>query len=273
LGNSSKVSKGSSRLTALIEKTPGYAGGSTPLRTSSISCNEDGSFLFHIDADGLDSVSCKIAIYNGVSCDNMGAAYYNGLFDPWSTLGENYYKIDSSDSTISAFNFDNGYTCDENEGKVVVVFDYSLAIVGCGVLGAEAKGNVLKAKMDVLYPGYTGDLKADGDVKVTFNDDNTFQFGFDIKGVEADCVDCGIHIHVGTTCATHAEVGGHYWKQDVLRDLWKTIGGAVYNADDKGKAKGYFSLYNGYGIKENNNHVVVIHAQDGTRVACGVLTL
>jgi hypothetical protein len=219
LGNSSKVSKGSSRLTALIEKTPGYAGGSTPLRTSSISCNEDGSFLFHIDADGLDSVSCKIAIYNGVSCDNMGAAYYNGLFDSWSTLGENYYKIDSSDSTISAFNFDNGYTCDENEGKVVVVFDYSLAIVGCGLLGAEAKGNVLKAKMDMVYPEYTGDLETGGNVRVTFHDDDTFEFGFNIKGVEADCVDCGIHIHEETLCATNAEVGSLLEKGRTKRSL------------------------------------------------------
>jgi hypothetical protein len=266
-------------LTALIEMAPAYGGSSSPFGAASISCNEDGSFLFHIDADGLDTVctsssSCKVAVYDGISCDAVGSAHYNDLeygTDPWSLDGENTYFTSGGGSTSSAFNFDNGYTCDANEGKVVVAFDSDgTTIAGCGVLGEKAKESVLKAEMG-LYPNYTGDLEAEGEVTVTFNDDHTFQFRFDIKGLEADCVDCGIHIHTGTSCATHEEVSGHYWNTDVVRDLWTAAGGAVYNTDEKGKDKGSYNLYNGYGVVENNHHAVVIHLQDGTRAACGVL--
>jgi hypothetical protein len=44
--------------------------------------------------------------------------------NPWSTGDENYYfTYTDSGSTSSAFNFNYGYTCDKNEGKVVAVLD------------------------------------------------------------------------------------------------------------------------------------------------------
>jgi hypothetical protein len=113
--------------------------------------------------------------------------------NPWSTGGKNYYfTYTDSGSTSSAFNFNYGYTCNENEGKVMAMLDSdgTPTIVGWGVLGAKAKRSVLKADMDV-YPGYTGDLEAEGKVTATFNDDYMFQFPFDIKGLKVDCADCG----------------------------------------------------------------------------------
>ena len=61
------------------------------------------------------------------------------------------------------------------------------------------------------YPGYTGTYKPSGTVTVTFNDDDTFTFQFKVKGIEANCSGCGIHIHAGTSCATHELVKGHGW--------------------------------------------------------------
>jgi Cu/Zn superoxide dismutase len=303
------VKKGGT-LTALIETAPGYTGlpvtedevwdigdlhefilidedfridgplyelwSPNAFGTASISCNNDGSFLFHIDAIGLDTNCnmdelCKVAIYDGTSCETeiaMGEEYYNGLADPWSADGDNaYFTYSEGGSTSSAFNFDNGYTCDENEGKVVVVFDSSSTIAACGVLGAKAKGSVLKAEMGV-FPNYTGELEAKGKVKVTFNDDDTFQFRFDIKGLEEDCVDCAMHIHEGTSCeeADEGAVGGHFFNREKTFDL-----DTGYTTDDDGKAKGTFIGYNGYGIEENHLHVVVLHAKNMAKVACGVL--
>ena len=97
-------------------------------------------------------------------------------------------------------------------------------------------------------------------------------FKFDLKGVETNCVNCGIHIHTGTSCDTADVVGGHYWDSGKTEDQWVTAYGAVYNSDASGKDKDAFDLTNGYDIDGNDGHAVVIHAQDGSRVGCGVLS-
>ena len=121
------------------------------------------------------------------------------------------------------------------------------------------------------YPGYVGDLNARGKVKVTFHDNDTFKFHFALRGLEANCEGCGIHIHAGVSCATNEEVKGHGWNSVVVQDLWTPAGGAVYSTNKYGRAEGYFEMFNGYGYEENLNHAVVIHAQDGKRVGCGLL--
>merc|ERR1712151_126322 len=110
-----------------------------------------------------------------------------------------------------------------------------------------------------------------GTVTVAFHDDETFRFSYDVEGLEANCVDCGIHIHMGTSCETHELVEGHGWNSVVVQDLWTTAGGATYATDSEGAAEGYFEIYNGYGYEENLNHAVVIHDSTGVRVACGLL--
>ena len=98
------------------------------------------------------------------------------------------------------------------------------------------------------YPGYIGDIDARGSkVIVKFHDpDGMMEFNYQLNGVEADCTDCGIHIHTGTTCDDALLVGGHYWDAENVGYLWTTAGGAVYNSDANGKAKGAFDITNGY---------------------------
>jgi len=283
---SSKSSKGGKRssagdstptsLSAFITKAPGYEGSLNPFGTSVVRCNEDGSFLFHIGATGLDSScsKCKIAIMDATSCSSeLSSSFYSSNMesDPWAADGENYYyTFTDSGISRSGFTFNNGYDCDENLGKAVAIYDASEEMIGCGELGPQPDTNVLKADMGP-YPGYEGDLSPDGSVTVTFFADDTFSFDYDVKGLRENVEGAGIHIHAGLSCDSHEEVLGHGWNTEVVRDLWTMSGGAIYSTDKKGTADGMFHLYNGFKIEENVHHALVIHDADGTRVGCGVL--
>jgi hypothetical protein len=273
--NSGSKKGGSGALSALIEPPPSKKGGGRalsalidppPFGTATLRCNPDGSLLFHINAQGLDAScnSCKVSIYDGTSCDTVGTEY----FDEEQEVVENTYSTYGGGLSKSAFSFSNGYTCDENEGRVVVMYDSSSEIIGCGVLGETT--NVLEAQLG-LYPEYKGDLEPEGKVKVAFNGDDTFEFSFDLEGLGADVAYGGVHIHAGKSCDSPDLVLGHYWNAEVVRDLWTAEGGSIYSTDKKGRAKGSFNLYNGFGIEDNYHHAVVVHAKDGTRAACGVL--
>jgi Cu/Zn superoxide dismutase len=122
--------------------------------------------------------------------------------------------------------------------------------------------------MNEPYPGYTGTLSTSGSVMVTFIGGKT-HFSYNLEGLEPKCVDCGVHIHEGTTCDDADAVGGHYFRVD---DPWTTEGGAVYNSDGNGEAEGSYSVMSGYDTSTDNvGHAVVIHSQDGARVSCGIL--
>ena len=110
-----------------------------------------------------------------------------------------------------------------------------------------------------------------GDIIVSFDTAGYLTFKFDIAGVEPNCVDCGVHIHTGTTCDTADEVGGHYWDDTTVPDPWVTEFGSVYSSNDNGVAEGEFTVDSGFNSEENDRHAVVVHAQDGSRVGCGVL--
>ena len=110
----------------------------------------------------------------------------------------------------------------------------------------------------------------------------SFMARANLSGLEADCVNCGIHIHEGKSCDAYDAVGDHYWRHDdpafeTNGDPWQIESGvrrAVYTSDGVGNTLPghHFSLYSGYGFEMNEGHAVVVHARDGTRIGCGVLT-
>ena len=269
-------------LSTLIEPVPGYTGPLQPFGNVIIRCNDDDdSFLFHIKAEGLDTncETCRIGIYDGMDCNdnnnNLGMPYYNpDVLDtnPWEGAGSvNYYTTVTSGMTSSAFTINNGYDCHENIGRVVGVYDTTNTVVACGVLQIQPSSNVLFTEFD-SYPNSDGDLQHPrGYVVVTFYNDDTFLFEYSVTGLRPNVMNGGIHIHAGTSCETHELIMGHGWNTQLVRDLWTTEGGAVYHTDSSGNTYGSFNLYNGFGIEENVNHAVVIHDEDGTRVACGTL--
>jgi len=94
-----------------------------------------------------------------------------------------------------------------------------------------------------------------------------------IMDAESDCVNCGVHIHEGTTCTNASQVGGHYWDDEdgSVADPWTPEYGAAYNTTSVGTSISNFDLNSGFGLAENLGHAVVFHAQDGTRIGCGIL--
>ena len=215
-----------------------------------------------------------MAITESTTCDApLGdfADYYRGE-DPW---GEVTFDADADGFSGSASRVNNGYALEDNLGRAVVVRrgdDW----LGCGVFvkasGTLDKNVYLKADMG-RYPGFDGSLAVSGTVTVAYRMDDTFLFKYDLEGVEADCETCGVHIHAGTSCATHEQVMGHGWNSAVVQDLWTTAGGATYQGDDDGRAEGHFNLFNGMDYGRNLAHAVVVHAKNGTRVGCGLLEM
>ena len=138
-------------------------------------------------------------------------------------------------------------------------------------------GSALYANMDNPYMGYDGDIHPKGSVTINFPQaeagaeaEGSIAVSYDLHGLEPDCVDCGIHIHTGTSCDDADGVGDHYYLVDV--DPWTTDVGTVYNSDSNGNARGTFTVSSGYNtFLDNLGHAVVIHSQDGTRVSCGTL--
>lgn len=123
------------------------------------------------------------------------------------------------------------------------------------------------------YPGTNSSVA--GKVVVRFDaDNNDFTFKYRLRNLESNVAGGGVHIHTGTSCEDATLVGGHYWDAGVNEtnpDPWTATYGAVYSSDEHGLAKGSFDLNSGYGLEENNGHAVVVHADDGSRVGCGIL--
>lgn len=144
--------------------------------------------------------------------------------------------------------------------------------------GSTLSDVILGINKFVVYPGYnaTEDVfDTSGKVTVTLfphHDGGAkgFVFQYDLSGVPPNCINCGIHVHEGTTCSDANSVGGHYYKVDV--DPWTTDGGAIYTSDGDGLALGSFTVVTGYDtMQQNLGHAVVIHDQEGVRLSCGLL--
>lgn len=257
---------------------------STAFGTVRTTSNKDGSFLVSLDLNLQDSdgnmdhvLEGYVLITVGSNCNPTALPEsLDSLLNPSVELRSFKYEgIGEMSSAISksAFRMNNGFSMKSIRGKAVHIFNSdpnNLVLMGCGIFEKEVQEKTLVAKMGT-YPGYEGELDASGKVTVTFNEDDTFTFSYKLKGLKQNCVGCGIHIHAGTSCDTHEQVKGHGWNSLVVQDLWTAAGGATYDTNDKGKARGYFNIFNGYGYEENEGHAVVIHTQDGARVGCGVL--
>lgn len=146
-------------------------------------------------------------------------------------------------------------------------------------VGPTYDSDTLQAVMET-YPGYSGPLQVRGVVTARFNpDDDSFLFKLNVAGVESDCLHCGVHIHTGTTCDN---VLGHYWNAATAGEVdpWTLSPEHTYHAWDKGlsvsatrtgTSKTGFVIDTGTSSADNRGRAVVVDAQDGTRIACGLL--
>jgi len=133
------------------------------------------------------------------------------------------------------------------------------------------------------YPGYPSGggnpLDVSGTVSIVAgygSEQGAQVLTWDLSGLDTLCTagagenitnGCGIHVHTGTTCENHAEVGGHYF--DGETDPWAPV---VYVADSSGRSRGTATVHSGVQLADLEGKAFVVHElAGGGRVACGVL--
>ncbi len=77
---------------------------------------------------------------------------------------------------------------------------------------------------------------------------------------------CGLHVHSGISCTNSTTQGGHYYS--TADDPWATIGYLTTDTD------GYALFFDCVSTGETNmeGHAFLVHADDGSRVSCGLLS-
>ena len=67
---------------------------------------------------------------------------------------------------------------------------------------------------------------------------------------------------------TGAQVGGHYYTGSVSSDPWSSV---AYTASASGTASGTLSVTTGATSAEVAGRAFIVHAYDGSRIACALL--
>ncbi|CAJ1965219.1 unnamed protein product [Cylindrotheca closterium] len=181
----------------------------------------------------------------------------------------------------------------EYDGKAFVLHsDSGTSRVACGLLGpagamVDGGGDPPDAECSqlqsvptshhALHPFQVSTLKFSGSVVVfaDTSDGTTVGYGGHVMGLEpgllaSDCPatnGCGVHIHSGMGCEDSAAQGGHYFADPIMTDPWIT---AQYSSDAEGSTTFGASLE--MGTVDLEGRAFVVHAEDGSRVGCGILS-
>lgn len=127
----------------------------------------------------------------------------------------------------------------------------------------------------VPYFNYVGALAVAGSVGPMTTDGVTQSFHYSLTGVDPACVSgagtssnsCGIHIHSGNSCG--ADAGGHYYEGVVTSDPWSSVSYTSVNTAALGK----LMVTTGGTGGDVIGRAMIIHAHDGSRIACATLTV
>jgi len=123
------------------------------------------------------------------------------------------------------------------------------------------------------YPGYDGNLNVGGEVEFSLDKDGAIKMVLNLNNLESN-EKGGVHIHVGTSCETETDPGGHWWNDENERpDPWNDV--KWESTDDK--ATNSHTVITGYGDEGNDaleqtiGKTVVVHDAAGTRIGCGTI--
>ncbi len=296
-------------MAAQIKAFPQANSSLKPLGSVLLSFSIDGIEI-EMNVSGLDSLcmpsnvnGCGIHIHEGVSCessDKVKGHYWSnnvlGNGDPWANITYTTNEAGLSGGSVILAG-GNGYSADENDGHSIVIHDLNGTKIGCGILEksisggsenvsvassvsqqetmtGEADNSMLSAQIDT-FPRTNSSLNPNGDLSVMFSDD--IKMKMNVSGLESLCAPtntngCGIHIHEGVSCNSNDQVMGHYWNISALGELdpWVNV---TYTTNKGGVSGASVVLMggNGYSMEENVGHAIVIHGQDGEKIACGIL--
>ena len=149
-----------------------------------------------------------------------------------------------------------------------------LSLICCGALSA------FTATVGA-YPGSDSSVKGSLTVTQTSGGKKT-TFAWNVSGLSTKCTctgaacdaagnGCGIHFHVGKSCATAADVGGHLYGNGVTVDPWTGANGAHYTYSATNKGLSTLATSYGSDLKASVGRAVVLHNELGGRIGCGVL--
>jgi hypothetical protein len=217
--------------------------------------------------------SCGIHIHSGTTCTaDAGGHFYTGSVtsDPWTTIA---YTSSASGMTSDSVTVDTGATSDQVAGRAMIIHAYDGSRIGCAILGAATQLTLTAAGF-VPYFSYTGAMAVSGSVGPMTTSGTTQAFYYSLSGVDPACSlgagsagnSCGIHIHSGTTCT--ADAGGHFYTGSVTSDPWTSI---AYTSTS-GVTSGSVNVDTGALSSSLVGKAMIIHAYDGSRIACALLS-
>jgi len=269
---------------------PGYAGVyDDPVGTLLVTDLGGSAIMVEGAVAGLEATATGgLHIHEGFNCDDARGHYFQaGEDDPWldTTYTTDAEGVDSNVSlVVSPYTLHHEYPVAH---RSVVLHESDGTRVACGVLGAAAEATappetttedtpqrgkaVIKAKVTLgSYPGTStgveGFLRIDAE-----EDEEKLTITGTVTGLEPSVAGAGIHIHTGFSCEDASLVFGHYFEDGTV-DPWLAT---TYDTDENGVASislevsdGGFSMAGRLPVA---GRALVLHAADGSRVACGLV--
>jgi len=190
--------------------------------------------------------------------------------DPW--VDARYSSSEEGAATFSSY-VEMGTV--DLEGRAFLVHAEDGSRVGCGILtkvedpltadlaplgDSMAMGSVSAVQLNgdsdtICYMGYAMNLEAG-------------LSAFYAPAAGPDCTaknGCGTHVHAGTSCESSETQKGHYYSGE--SDPWAIVG---YDMTDAAGFANYVDCIS-TGETEFEGKAFIVHANDGSRVACGLL--
>lgn len=226
---------------------------------------------------------CGLHFHSGTSCGSPTLGHYwnsNSVSqDPWTNMYNTTTK-DGADVMEVNQHITTGYSLKDFESRVFVIHNAANKRAACAEVERVTATETLVHHNDFSkYPGGS-EINISGVVGVYQVGADTQYLHYNIQGLDRTCnasfvaVEanaCGLHIHAGTSCATHAEVGGHHWdKNTVPVDPWLPIRYVAHDGLDRGS--GYtVALKTGLAVDALYGRALVVHDSTGARIACTLI--
>mmetsp|Transcript_19223 Transcript_19223/g.31935 ORF Transcript_19223/g.31935 Transcript_19223/m.31935 type:complete len:672 (+) Transcript_19223:133-2148(+) len=132
----------------------------------------------------------------------------------------------------------------------------------------------LQAQM-IKHPAYEGELYPFGKITLRYDTDSLFLVNFRMEGLEETCDGCKWSIVEGGTCHDAAELGDTLFFDRSNTDIVTSANADPYTithySSTEGISESSQTSYNGFNLEATINRSVILFAQDGSPLACGVL--
>ena len=270
-----------------MEGTVCFVGSAANLETGLDSIHTPGG----TGSDCTSTNGCGVHVHSGAgpdACTNsttQGGHWWNDSVlsdDPWEFVG--YLETDEEGNASYAGCVPTGWIEDGVNSRAFIVHANDGSRVACGVIeidetptfeiltastteleesGVASDVTVIKNLFEQVSDGVCFVGEATG-LEVNLKSVHGNEGGMDCSATNG----CGVHIHSGTGCEDSSTQGGHYYDTDMLAvDPWLIVG--YTSSNESGFAVFAECLLTGEDDYEDRP--LIVHANDGSRVSCGIL--